>query len=108
LEEKITVKKSLNAYKRQVVEEAMHIFSKSIDNSEPFLVSINKNMGKKVSPHLVVVTGYESEKGRISGLYIHDPNNPKKNGKRTELVNQFINRKDFVKMWRKTAIFIKK
>ena len=60
-----------------------------------------------MSPHLVVVTGYEESRGKITGLYINDPNNPKKNGKRAELINQFISKTDFVKMWRKTAIFIK-
>lgn len=101
--------KSLNLYAKQARKEAFESFARSIDEGAPFLVSIVKNLGRKKSPHLVVVTGYErSDSGTIKGFFINDPNNPKKNGNsRPEHKNQFLTTTDFNKIWRKTALFVR-
>lgn len=99
--------KSLNCYRTQVFAEVVKTFKDSIDAGNPILVSIIKNLGRKQSPHLVVVTGYEETKGNITGFYINDPNNPKNyGGKRKDCKNQLIPFGDFCKTWRKTAIFV--
>jgi len=99
---------SLNKYCDQVKEETYLSFRKSIENGNPFLVSINKNLGVKKCPHLVVVTGIEfDKKEKIMGLYLNDPHNPKNGTKVRPLYkDQFISVKEFDKIWRKRAIFI--
>ncbi len=101
--------KSIILYKEQVISESLYTIKKSIDLEIPIIISINKNLGKKNNPHLVVLTGYKFENNNIVGIYLNDPNNPKKNSKdRLELKNKYINKEEFIKIWRKTAIFIER
>lgn len=102
------VSESVTEYYSQVLDESLTSFRKNIDFGNPFMVGILKSMGTKKSPHFVVITGYKLDaKGRVDGLFINDPHNPK-NGKkdRPKHKNQFISLKDFDRIWRKRAIFI--
>ncbi|MCL5093635.1 MAG: C39 family peptidase [Patescibacteria group bacterium] len=99
--------KSLDGYKKQVLSEIEISFKNSLDKGLPFLVSIFKDLGSKKSPHLIVITGYREKDGKLTGLFINDPHNPKNGAKNRPLhKNQFISIADFVKIWRKTALFI--
>lgn len=101
-------KESRDNYYEQILEEANGTFKNSIDNGNPFLVSILKTLGTKKSPHLIVVTGYKlNGKGGIAGFFINDPHNPKNGTKVRPLYkDQFISLKEFDKIWRKRAIFV--
>jgi hypothetical protein len=97
----------IKRYKEQELGEFLETLAKSIDGGYPVIVSIEKNLGKKITPHLVVMTGYERKGSKIAGFYINDPNNPKSNnGNRPIHKDLYITCGQFVPMWRKTAIFI--
>jgi hypothetical protein len=101
-------KNSLSSYVNQATAEMIFSFKNAIDKKEPIIVSVMKNLGTKKTPHMIVITGYKAKEGRIVGLYVNDPNNPKKAKERPILKNEFISVIDFVKIWRKTAIFIER
>ncbi len=72
---------------------------RSIDAKKPVMVSLAKDIkNPKTSGHLVVVTGYDDQKG----LYINDPE--KKTI--TEGKDSFIAIEDFIASWKKLAIFV--
>ncbi len=69
---------------------------------KPVMVSIAKDiLNPKTSGHLVLIVGFEEENGIVKGLYINDPE------KRTESEGKgiFVSREDFLKRWKKLAIF---
>jgi uncharacterized protein YvpB len=78
---------------------------KILDNIKkgfPVIVSIAKNTdNRRLSGHMVIAYGYEEKNGILSGFYINDPEY------KTELEgkNIFVKKEDFIKNWKKLAIF---
>jgi len=85
-----------------LAEFGVNKIADSIKKEFPVIISIAKNASnRRLSGHMVIVYGYEEKKGILSGFYINDPE------QKTELKgkNIFIKKEDFIKNWKKLAIF---
>ncbi|MFA6338817.1 MAG: C39 family peptidase [Candidatus Paceibacterota bacterium] len=74
----------------------------SIKENTPVLVSIIRQ-GRPDS-HMVLVVGFEENKGELSGFNYYDPNSLNKE----EGANKFFTIEDFKNNWRRLAIFVGK
>lgn len=73
-----------------------------LDSGNPVIVSVaGEREGRKLF-HQVVVVGYEKEDGGIKGFYLHDSGQFYNDGG----PNIFLPYDDFLKDWRRMAIFI--
>lgn len=75
----------------------------SIEEGKPVIISAVRRFSEDKKFHLVVLVGFEEEKGDVMGFYYHDPDyENKKEGSKI-----FVNIDTFNKKWRRLAIFVK-
>jgi hypothetical protein len=88
---------SESSFEKNLLDRGIERIKNSIDNNIPAIVSIQTNLGF----HQVVVVGYEDRLGDIIGFFVNDPDN-----RSTEKKDLFVSLADFLKQWRKFAIFV--
>jgi hypothetical protein len=64
-------------------------------------VSVLRNLVQGGSFHTILLTGFEEGEGEIGGFYFHDPDTSLQKRE-----NAFIPTPEFIKIWRRFAIFI--
>ncbi|HMO78925.1 MAG TPA: C39 family peptidase [Candidatus Paceibacterota bacterium] len=77
----------------------------SISSGKPVIVSVGPNFSNNKDNHLIVLTGFENTNpdNLLDGfLYFHDPDSRDS----VEKINFKISISDFLKKWRKMAIFV--
>lgn len=74
-----------------------------LENGGLPIVSVLPGLSGGKSIHTIILIGFEVEDGKLSGFYYHDPDS--KVGLSS---NVFITLPNFLKFWRKMAIFIHK
>ena len=84
------------------VESSLGDFVSRLGKNEPIIVSVFRNFSEKDKFHQVVLTGFEEDEGKLSGLYFHDPDSRDRESKK----HLFIPISIFIENWRRMAIFI--
>lgn len=87
------------------IESGLIHIKESLDSQNPLIISIVKDILGQKKFHTVVITGYEENDGKITGLYFHDPESTSEDRNREAL---FVDVEIFKAEWRKMAIFVGK
>ncbi len=82
-------------------EDGIIFLISELRSGRPLMVSTIKNFEVIDKFHMVVLTGFEEEDGKVTGFYYHDPDSHT----RAEGVNQFVPLDIFSSAWRRMAIF---
>jgi ABC-type bacteriocin/lantibiotic exporter with double-glycine peptidase domain len=96
----------LSAYRQEKMDEKSGVnkILSFLDAGNPVIVSVaGEREGNKLF-HQIVVVDYEKENENIKGFYIHDSGKFYNEGG----PNIFLSYNDFLKEWRRMAIFIEK
>ena len=88
-------------YVEAVLQKGIEKLKTSIENNHVPIVSVLPGLSDGESFHTILLTGFEEEEGRVKGFYYHDPD--AKDLPRNDL---FLSLSEFLKYWRKMAIFI--
>ena len=83
-------------------EKGMASIIDALRRNHPVIVSATKHILGQTKFHMVVITGYEEDRGAITGLYYHDPESTT----RERGQHLFVDKETFMREWRKMAIFI--
>lgn len=103
----------VNSFRKEGIDENLGVeeIRENLDKGNPVIISGVKHFMEQTKFHLVVITGYEEEEGKLSGFYYHDPENTDKNraeNDRERGYNRFVSLENFKKDWRKMAIYFEK
>jgi uncharacterized protein YvpB len=92
---------SLKSYRAE--NDKIENLIKALEKDEPVIISIYKNFNPQNDGHLAVLNGYYVDEGELLGFYVNDPV-----GAQYKHKNQFIKLEDFIRGWKKRAIYVKK
>ena len=94
----------LEAHREEKMDpsQGMAVITLALRHNHPVIVSAVKYILGQTKFHMVVITGYEEDRGAITGLYYHDPESTT----RERGQHLFVDKETFMREWRKMAIFI--
>ena len=86
----------------KLLEQGIEEMVSSLKENKPILISAIKRWSEEKKFHMMVLTGFEEEDGRIKGFYYNDPDTENGEGQ-----NLFVDIGTFKRYWRRLAIFVK-
>lgn len=86
----------------QLLKEGVDELVLSLEKEKPVLISAIKKWKEEKKFHMMVLVGFEMDKGVVKGFYYHDPDAYTESEGR----DQFVPIETFKKHWRRMAIFI--
>ena len=91
-----------SSHENRLTDEGVDKKVRKLENGFPVIVSAIKNFSEKDKFHLVVLTGFKKENGKLKGFYYHDPDSSDSE----EGMHKFVDIDTFKKHWRKMAIYV--
>lgn len=88
-------------YLNDHLDRGIRKIAKEVEEGRPVIVSGIKGWKEEDKPHMMLVLGFETLDGSISGFYYHDPDDENIDGR-----NNFIDVTTFRNKWRRFAIFL--
>lgn len=88
-------------YAPAMLEKGLQKITAMLETGSLVIASILPGLSSGSSNHTILLIGFEDNAGTLTGFYYHDPDS------KTEARNsEFISLEDFLKYWRKLAIFV--
>lgn len=99
----VDIAKDMGLDSKRTEEDKIENLIQALNKEEPVIISIHKNFDPAEGGHLAVLCGYYLANNELVGFYVNDPIGPQYKHK-----YQLVETDEFIKGWKKRAIYISK